>query len=382
MTLAIPKPITKIPPNHRPNRKDVLLLRKEINSRALIIPSELGGGGHGHLALCMTTEEYAATNGTQPWTNPQHPGPEPVYLQANPTVKQMTTIDRKYDKDLETFKTFSATKTALVNCLIDAVPKDYLTPLEHDLLGYSKLEPIQIIKHMKDTYSTITNADIEANLAYLNTPFDTSKPIETLWTQLTKAKEFSKHFGNNDEITDAALVRAATKILEASGVFTKTIDAWNILKRTDQTLAKLKLDFNAADQRRSEQVSMKDAGYANAAKLKSAYLPTKDDTNQYPVTVPSFYCWSHGLGRNPDHTSPTCSNKIPGHKDDATMGNMMGGCNKIARQRGERSLIKFGPREKALKAAKSPKKRRRKQAEPEDTTDTEASSDTEMMDQD
>jgi hypothetical protein len=31
-------------------------------------------------------------------------------------------------------------------------------------------------------------------------------------------------------------------------------------------------------------------------------------------TVEMFYCWSHGLGFNPKHTSHTCNTKTDGHK--------------------------------------------------------------------
>ncbi len=37
------------------------------------------------------------------------------------------------------------------------------------------------------------------------------------------------------------------------------------------------------------------------------------------------YCWSHGYLVKADHTSHTCRNKKPGHKDEATRDNNMGG---------------------------------------------------------
>jgi hypothetical protein len=35
--------------------------------------------------------------------------------------------------------------------------------------------------------------------------------------------------------------------------------------------------------------------------------------------IPLFYCWSHGIGKNPNHTSSTCETKKAGHKNDATI---------------------------------------------------------------
>ena len=37
------------------------------------------------------------------------------------------------------------------------------------------------------------------------------------------------------------------------------------------------------------------------------------------------YCWTHGHRISKEHTSSTCFNKAAGHKDNATLGNTMGG---------------------------------------------------------
>jgi hypothetical protein len=42
-----------------------------------------------------------------------------------------------------------------------------------------------------------------------------------------------------------------------------------------------------------------------------------------------YYCCSHGLGKNKDHTSPTCTFKKNGHINTATAYNMQGGSNQI-----------------------------------------------------
>jgi hypothetical protein len=37
------------------------------------------------------------------------------------------------------------------------------------------------------------------------------------------------------------------------------------------------------------------------------------------------YCWTHGIVLNPSHNSKNCCNKAPGHKNEATIDNMLGG---------------------------------------------------------
>ena len=42
-----------------------------------------------------------------------------------------------------------------------------------------------------------------------------------------------------------------------------------------------------------------------------------------------YYCWTHGLGTNANHTSATCQRPGKGHKQNATIINMQGGNNTI-----------------------------------------------------
>ncbi len=43
---------------------------------------------------------------------------------------------------------------------------------------------------------------------------------------------------------------------------------------------------------------------------------------------PGNFCWTHGHRVSKHHTSATCANKAPGHRDDATASNTFGGSNK------------------------------------------------------
>jgi hypothetical protein len=60
---------------------------------------------------------------------------------------------------------------------------------------------------------------------------------------------------------------------------------------------------------------------------RSAFTNTPGP-NQRQQRIPTDqgrYCWSHRCLVTPRHTSMTCMAKLPGHKDNATRSNMMGG---------------------------------------------------------
>jgi hypothetical protein len=43
---------------------------------------------------------------------------------------------------------------------------------------------------------------------------------------------------------------------------------------------------------------------------------------------PGNYCWTHGHCVSKHHMSATCTNKAPGHRNDATASNTLGGSDK------------------------------------------------------
>ena len=57
--------------------------------------------------------------------------------------------------------------------------------------------------------------------------------------------------------------------------------------------------------------------------MSGAQAPTENhvDANYNP----DGYCWSHGYRCTYNHNSKTCRAKKPGHKDEATQTNTMGG---------------------------------------------------------
>ena len=61
-----------------------------------------------------------------------------------------------------------------------------------------------------------------------------------------------------------------------------------------------------------------------------------------PVTQDQFanwgYCWTHGFGKDPTHTSATCTRRAENHDTTATIHNMKGGNATIRRQRGDRQI--------------------------------------------
>ena len=58
----------------KPDYESIKKLKDILKANASRITSELGGGGHGHLGLILSAQEYNAV-ANPPYIRPAHPGP-------------------------------------------------------------------------------------------------------------------------------------------------------------------------------------------------------------------------------------------------------------------------------------------------------------------
>ena len=78
-SVTLPFPHPKLTPiQGKPTNASIKILKKEVYANARAIPSQRGGGKHGHLGLVMENLAYATVTG-KAWNLPEHPGPYPKH---------------------------------------------------------------------------------------------------------------------------------------------------------------------------------------------------------------------------------------------------------------------------------------------------------------
>jgi hypothetical protein len=206
--------------------------------------------------------------------------------------------------------------------------------------GYSRVTSSQLLAHLWEHHGIITANDTENNRNELSTPWNPDEPIDALWTRIKHVQQFAIYAG--EALTEKAIIRLTLPCFESTGLFTHGVTTWRDVAETDWTLATYKAHFNKANRDRAYAVTIQSAGFhgANAA--------TSSPTNRVVTTVPAptltihpdtinfYWCWSHGLGKNPNHTSLTCNHPKEGHQTAATFSNPMSGNRNFANTRAPR----------------------------------------------
>ena len=338
-----PNPVlTQLSAQESPTFATLQVLKQELCANAMAIPSSRGGGAKGHLALVMTDAEYLTAAGVA-FNAPVHPGDAPVHA-AGATSAQITETNRQYKAQLKEFETYTAVETALKAQLVEAVPDTFINALSDKYVQYGATTVQALLQHLFDTYGTVTPDDLLKNEQEMEQPWSPEQPLEDLFKQIRLCREFAQ---DHDEISDNKAVRSALNNLEQSGVFTEDIRTWRQKSLADRTWTNFIPHFMEANKERKRQLTTRDLGYhAHVTDKTEGQEGVSETTKAQASKKPSdaiegfYYCWSHGLGPNPNHTSTTCNKRAEGHRTDATIKNMMGGCNMIHRRRGERAIFK------------------------------------------
>jgi len=332
--------LTALPPNESPSFITVCTWKQELYANAISVPSEEGGGNHGLLGEIIDDATYRELV-PDPGGAAAFPAlPQPAYVRAiNPgraptipngsTAPQIARINATFSADTKRWETVQAVRKALKKQLLEACPEEFLFPLKDARLGFANATIEQFLTFLEANYGTVDADDHTIVEAELEKGIDTAAPLRFYWHRIIRARDIAEELGS--PFPAIRVVNACLKALEASALFPDEIKTWRAKPLADWTLPNMQIHFNRAEKERNRKATAGQAGYtANAAKT----VPGKENKN--PEGKKMYYCWSHGLSMNPEHTSATCKNPKEGHETAATIFDMRGGSNKIARARGDK----------------------------------------------
>jgi hypothetical protein len=334
----------------KPTAITIKHLRKEIYANARSVHSERGGGANGFLGIVMETAPYLARAG-EAFILPTHPGTQPAHA-ATATQAQITATNRQYDAKLDDFRRYTQVREAMRQQILTAVDSTFYDVLEDETFGYADVTIITLLQHLHNEYALLTDDDLENNRKRLSEPWTPDEPFETLWTKIKHLRAVA-HAGG-EPLTDSTVIRLTLISLEQAGVYAHSIRNWRDKPETDKTWANFIPHFTLGEKERIRSLTAAAAGYHGAnidsipqpmSFLAAARVPSAPshitvgngpapNTDPGPLSfhcngVPLSYCWTHGLNRNPQHTSATCSHPSEGHKTDATLDNRKGGSGRI-----------------------------------------------------
>jgi hypothetical protein len=209
--------------------------------------------------------------------------------------------------------------------------------LEDDTFGYADVTILALLTHFTSAYGTLSCTDLETNRNLLKEAcWNPDDEFAHLWMRIKTVRQIATEGG--DAISDNTMMELTLGALRQSGVYTHAIQTWDDKPEALQTAANFKIHFDQQEKVRLRSLTAKAAGFHSANEAHAAIpaphiIPDAVAAAVIPAflsnDVALYYCWTHGLSKNADHTSASCQHKANDHQDDATLDNRKGGINKI-----------------------------------------------------
>jgi hypothetical protein len=263
-------------------------------------------------------------------------------------------LEHTFASEKEAAQTADALDKQLTQLILDCVPDMYLKTLASSRLGYRGVTSQAMLAHLETTYGNITADCLEENIKNAEAPWDTKTPVENAFNNILEAMDVATT--GNDPISEASAVRMAVKLFEQSGVLEDAVKDWRKRTAGNRTWTLMQPFFIDANKERLRLIATNELGFGSANATQGPPTDTatqggtppnnpapnngaRSSNNFNNTTITGvYYCWTHGIGFNPNHTSTTCTYPHENHKTAATFRNMMGGNNMIKRKRNKRQV--------------------------------------------
>ena len=351
-------------------------LREQLAENASSIPTTRGDGQHGYLGLVLAPAAYAMVSGGQAFDAPNNPGPTPV-IQPNATTAQIAERSREHATLLRDWREYQSIHQALRSQLLDAIDPIYVRAIKQTHVGFANRSVQDILQHLLATYGRITHTDMIKNDETIKQAWDPSLPFEHVVEQVENAVTFATD--GNQPYTPQQIITIAYTLVYNTGEYFDKCDTWDAKNAQDKTWDNFKQHFfDAQNKHILRRQTAQQAGFHQANMAAHNYDPTMEalanmahanagngealatlnntiatlnaQIQQQTARIQSLelqldaakkntntnrptnhrkdqggYCWTHGYLVHPEHTSATCRKKKPGHQDEATRNNPMGG---------------------------------------------------------
>ena len=225
-----------------PTFDSIKTLHNQLKTNSQTIPSNLGGGAHGHLGLVLNAAQYALLSNA-PFIHPEHPGT--LVIPPNTTQHMSTTMREQHTETLRVFNEVNAVEKSLRQPIITAVEPSYLAALRNRQTNSINSSIDQIISHLYDTYDNVTPRslqDYEDRVKQMI--YDPMQPIDDVFNAVMDLVDYSD--AAQAPYTQQQTINIAYIILSRPGKFGKLILKWNRLGRNQKTWLHFKVHFRQA----------------------------------------------------------------------------------------------------------------------------------------
>ena len=367
-----------------PTYQNLKEMEKEVLACLASVPTTLGGGKLGHLALGVTTEKYQRLSNTE-YERPTDPK---KFKSEKTDEAEIQKEQDAHDEQVAAFQEVNLIERTVLHMIQHALDPNIIRPKVNRTTGMIDDTIPNVFDYLYNSYGNITALALEEERQkILNHTYSHADPMEVIWDLLNEYADMAETHGT--PIPDAQLISIATIIIMKASIFADDIATWD--KVSEKSWSKFQEHFSKAqvtykksrptdttaslgysspsanvvappDSRldsttpatltAEEYFAMAEAQRLQAIQEANQVTPVPSQNNDELVTKliqqmtellqsnkskggekkskkkekgERKYCFTHGCCA---HSGAECKNPGDNHKKEATFANMMGGSTK------------------------------------------------------
>ena len=239
----------------KPTLETLITLHRQLKRNAQRVPTTLGGGQLGYLALTVTPTVYNSIPNATNFIRPSDPGifsltPNPVPTTrgsraAGPAVapplspSDIALQKALHDKNKRLYNETQAVEMVLRNQLIEAIEPIYLRPLRNRTTDMINDYIPDIIKFLLKNYGQLSDPQLlqkeQDLIAFTYNPQDQPDVV------FNEIEDYSDVCEIISSIDDRKKLQLAYCIFQKKGIFRDTLKMWNAKPTVDKTYDNFKL---------------------------------------------------------------------------------------------------------------------------------------------
>ena len=258
------KELTKI--HGEPTYDTLKQLHNQLKANATTVPSNLGGGQHGHLGLVLTPTKYALISQT-PFVKPAHPG---VYVpDPNNTQHMQLTLEKAHKERLRVFDEVLGVERALRQQLTSALEEPYLLSIRNRITNTINMSVHEILHmHLYAKYGKINPKKLyEQQQRVQEMHYDAISPPDVVFQAVEDLCDYAE--AALCPFNQKQAVNIAYIIFNRTGKFKDGVREWIRLPPLQKTWINFKRHFQTAhtELRETEDLSLGDTPSFNQVNL-------------------------------------------------------------------------------------------------------------------
>jgi hypothetical protein len=245
-----------------PTHKLLKLLEKELAANLMAIPCPWGHG-KGHLGLLQDPVLYLQRNGAafdiSDAAPPDYPINAPAALPVREAARAANLVERK------AWNTYLVVAAITRDQFAAAIDDVYYAALDDPTEGLNAVTLRDLVAHIRTTYATISQPDIDDNMVDFHTGIDAQLPLAVYTRKQEKCQTFALDAGI--PISEATMVSTGTKAALNCGGMELAWREWTRRPIVDHTWNNWKTHWTAAfaESRDITRMTAGDRAFANQA---------------------------------------------------------------------------------------------------------------------